>query len=189
MSIMPPKAVAKTLPRRGGLFAGVADNLAALMIGLKYFVNPRRFSIYYPREYPELRQGYRGFIILNKAKCISCAACARICPSAAMKMIRVPVPHPKEPEKTVTKQFPVINYQRCIFCGYCVDICPTEALYHVNYHDIVYDNLAEMFWDLETFQKEPEYRTALEGTPIRLVIHEEYGLVKIPVRGAEENGG
>ena len=136
---MPPKVAVKPLPKRGGLLAGVSDNLAALMIGIKYFLNPKRFSIYYPKEYPELRKGYRGFIILNKQKCISCAACARICPSAAMKMIRVPVPHPKEPEKTVMKQFPVINYQRCIFCGYCVDICPTEALYHVNYHDIVYE--------------------------------------------------
>ncbi len=181
---MAPRPAAKTLPRRGGLIDGVKGNLQAIIVGLKYFLDPKRFTLVYPREYPKLPQGYRGFIILNKQKCISCAACARICPSAAMKMIRVPVKDPKT-GKTRMKQYPVINYQRCIFCGYCVDVCPTEALYHVPYHDVVYENLSEMFWDLETFQKEPEYKTAKEGSPVKFLIHEEYGLVKVP---AEERG-
>ena len=177
---MAPRIGLKSLEKRRTLIDGVRSNIHVLAIGVKYFVNPRRMTLVYPKEYPRLSEGYRGFIILEKKKCISCAACARICPSAAMKMIRVMEPDPKHPEKPRMKQYPVINYQRCIFCGYCVDVCPTEALYHVNYHDVVYDNLADMFWDLETFQREPEYKTALEGRPVRIMVHEELGLVKVP---------
>ncbi len=179
---MPPKAKLRTLPRKGGLFDGAKSNIHVIILGLKYFVNPKRMTLMYPKEYPLLDEGYRGFIILEKKKCISCAACARICPSAAMKMIRVEEQDPRHPDKKRVKQYPIINYQRCIFCGYCVDVCPTEALYHVNYHDIVYDNLADMFWDLETFQREPEYPTASEGIPVKIVVHEELGLMKLPAR-------
>jgi len=179
---MPPRVALKALERRGGIIDGVRSNLHVIILGVKYLVNPRRMTLVYPKEYPQLESGYRGFIILVKKKCISCAACARICPSAAMKMIRVEEPDPRHPERKKMKQYPVINYQRCIFCGYCVDVCPTEALYHVNYHDIVYDNLADMFWDLETFQREPEYKTAKEGQPVKIVIHEEMGLIKVPAK-------
>jgi len=178
---VPARVMVKKPPTRGGLFDSVASNIHVIAVGLKYFLNPRRSTLVYPKEYPKLDEGYRGFIVLEKKKCISCAACARICPSAAMKMVKVPEPDPRHKDRVKMKQYPVINYQRCIFCGYCVDVCPTEALYHVPYHDVVYENLAEMFLDLESFQEPPEYYTAREGRPVRYVIDEEVGLVKVPV--------
>ncbi|MDM7275100.1 MAG: NADH-quinone oxidoreductase subunit NuoI [Thermoprotei archaeon] len=175
---MPPKISLKKLDRRGGLFEGVKSNIHTLALGVKYLVDPQRSTLLYPKEYIEHRPGYRGFIIFIKDKCISCAACARICPSAAMKMVRVTEIDPKHPDKPRQKQYPVINYQRCIFCGFCVDVCPTEALYHVPFHDIVYENLADMFLSLEMFQVEPQRPATSEGLPVVYEVDEIKGLVK-----------
>ncbi|MCE4621763.1 MAG: NADH-quinone oxidoreductase subunit I [Crenarchaeota archaeon] len=182
--MVPPKPVPKTKPRRG-IFHAFKGNLEALMIGVKYFIDPKRFTLIYPKEYNKLREGYRGFIVLIKQKCINCASCARICPAAAMKMIRIPEVDEKTGKQKV-KNWPVIDYRRCIFCGYCVDVCPTEALYHVPYHDVVYQNMAEMYLDLESFQKPPEYKAAEEGIPVRYIVDEERGLVKVPYKEGEK---
>ncbi|MEB3779800.1 MAG: NADH-quinone oxidoreductase subunit NuoI [Desulfurococcales archaeon] len=183
---MPARPVAKALPKRRGLFEGFKGNIAAISLGVKYLIDPKRFTLIYPNEYIKLDPGYRGFIVLEKKKCINCSSCARICPAAAMKMIKLPEPDPRHPGKTKIKLWPVINYQRCIFCGYCVDVCPTEALYHVPYHDIVYENLAEMDWDLETFTKPPDYPTASEGIPVKYIVDEERGLVKVKAQEGEQ---
>ncbi|MCE4624480.1 MAG: NADH-quinone oxidoreductase subunit NuoI [Desulfurococcales archaeon] len=177
---MPPRPVEKHVHPRG-IFSRFKGNLEAIAIGVKYFFDPKRSTLIYPKEYIKLREGYRGFIVLVKNKCISCSSCARICPAAAMKMVKVPVTDPKTGKQRI-KKFPVINYNRCIFCGYCVDVCPTEALYHVPYHDIVYESMEEAVTDLESFQKEPEYKTAKEGLPVRYIVDEVKGLVKIRVK-------
>jgi NADH-quinone oxidoreductase subunit I len=175
---MPARVSLKSLKRRGGLFEGIKSNIQALAVGVKYFIDPQRSTLLYPKEYIEHRPGYRGFIVLIKDKCISCAACARICPSAAMKMVRVTEVDPKHPDKPRQKQYPVISYQRCIFCGYCVDICPTEALYHTPFQDVVYESLADMFLTLEAFQLEPGRPSVSEGSPVMYEVDEERGLIK-----------
>ncbi|MCX8195978.1 MAG: NADH-quinone oxidoreductase subunit NuoI [Acidilobaceae archaeon] len=180
---MPPRVAVKNLKKGGGLFEGVKSNIEALIVGIKYFVDPKRMTLLYPKEYPEHRPGYRGFIVLKKDVCISCAACARVCPSAAMKMVRVTEADPREPGKARQKQYPVINYQRCIFCGYCVDVCPVEALYHLPFHDITYESLADMFLTLEAFQKEPLRPVEKEGSPVVYEFDESAGLVKREKKG------
>lgn len=180
---MPPRISEKRVRKTGGLLDGIVSNVQALAIGVKYFIDPKRMTMFYPAEYLEHRPGYRGFIVLSKEKCISCASCARVCPAAAMKMIRVTEVDPKAPDKPKQKQYPVINYQRCIFCGYCVDVCPTEALRHVPFHDIVYESLGDMITTLESFQIPPERPVEKEGSPVVYEIDEEKGLVKREKKG------
>ncbi|MGC9072142.1 MAG: NADH-quinone oxidoreductase subunit NuoI [Acidilobus sp.] len=181
---MPAKSVIRSVPRATFLGRVVVGNLGALIVGVKYFIDPNRFTLLYPHEYIKLRQGYRGYIVLIFDKCISCASCARICPARAMKMVAINVKD-KRTGRVMKKKYPVINYNRCIFCGYCVDVCPTEALYHVPYHDIVYFNMADMILTLDDIQREPDFITAKEGVPIRYVFDEKRGLVKVSV---EESG-
>lgn len=191
---MPARVEVKKVARRGVLDRVVGGNVGALVLGIKYFLNPNRFTLMYPHEYIKLDTGYRGFIVLIFDKCIGCGSCARICPTRAMRMLFLPQ---KEGEKA-RKKYPVINYNRCVFCGYCVDICPTEALYHVPYHDIVYRSMHDMVLTLEEFQREPEYATAKEGVPVKYIFDERRGLVKVrdegqqPAQGAaqqSEGGG
>ncbi len=182
---MPAKPSPKEVPRATFLGRAVAGNLGALAVGVKYFFDPNRITLLYPHEYIKLRQGYRGYIVLIFDKCISCASCARICPARAMKMVSINV-FDKKLKKYMKKKYPVINYNRCIFCGFCVDVCPTEALYHVPYHDLVYNSMADMVLTLEDFQKEPEFVTAKEGVPVTYIYDEKKGLVKVHY---EEEGG
>ncbi len=172
---MPAKIEVRESPKRGILGRIISGNIGALVMGVKYFLDPNRFTLMYPHEYIKLDVGYRGFIVLIYDKCIGCGSCARICPTRAMRMIFLPQ---KEGERA-KKKYPVINYNRCIFCGYCVDICPTEALYHVPYHDIVYYSMHDLILTLDEFQKEPEYVTAKEGIPVKYIFDERRGLVKV----------
>ncbi|GAB6147667.1 NADH-quinone oxidoreductase subunit NuoI [Stetteria hydrogenophila] len=180
---MAPRYVPRRIPPYSFARA-VSGNISALITGLKYFIAPNRLTLDYPREYVKLRRGYRGFIVLNKSKCIGCEACARICPAAAMKMVKVKE-YDEKRGREVVKKYPVINYQRCIFCGYCVDVCPVEALYHVPVHDVVYFNLEDMKTTLESFQVEPRSPAEGEGVPVKYVFDPVHGLVKVK---AEEGG-
>jgi NADH-quinone oxidoreductase subunit I len=182
--VVPPKPVEKHVHPRG-IFSRFKGNLEAITVGVKYFFDPKRSTLVYPKEYIKLKKGYRGFIVLIKDKCINCGSCARICPAAAMRLIRLPHTDPKT-GKTRMKLWPVINYNRCIFCGYCVDVCPTEALYHVPYSDVVYDNMEVMRRDLDSFQIPPENPVARHGIPVRYIIDEEKGLVKVRVEEVKE---
>jgi len=182
---VPARPVIKRSPRVTFLGRAIAGNLGALIVGVKYFIDPNRITLLYPHEYIKLRQGYRGYIVLKMDLCISCSSCARICPARAMKMLSVQVKD-KKTGRVMKKKYPVINYNRCIFCGYCVDVCPTEALYHVPYHDIVYFNMADMILTLEDIQKEPEFITAKEGVPVKYVYDEKRGLVKVAAEEEEK---
>ncbi|MEB3825751.1 MAG: NADH-quinone oxidoreductase subunit NuoI [Desulfurococcales archaeon] len=179
---MPGKVVYKKTPKPRFLDA-ITGNLGAILIGLKYFANPNRLTMKYPYEYPQLRSNYRGFIVLDMKKCIGCMSCARICPAAAMKMVKVEV---EKAGKKKQMPFPVINYNRCIFCGFCVDVCPTEALYHIPVHDVVYTNMEDMVLDLEKFQEKVESPSVKEGVPVRYLFDPDKGLVKVPIK---EGGG
>ena len=178
---MPGKVVQKETPKPRFINA-ITGNLGAILVGLKYFANPNRFTLKYPYEYIQLRDTYRGFIILDMKKCIGCMSCARICPASAMKMVKVTVEEGKKP-----KPYPVINYNRCIFCGMCVDVCPTEALYHLPVHDIVYLNMDEMDVDLDRFQQKVESPSIKEGVPVRYIFDPEKGLVKVPAKEGGES--
>ena len=76
-------------------------------------------------EYPENREAvtdnYRGIHKLDMKTCISCAACARICPNQTIVMTDVDTDKGK-------KQMPEINLERCLFCALCEEVCPTECL-------------------------------------------------------------
>jgi len=182
---VPARPVIKRTPRVTFLGRAIAGNLGALIVGVKYFIDPNRITLLYPHEYIKLRQGYRGYIVLKMDLCISCSSCARICPARAMKMLSVQVKD-KKTGRVMKKKYPVINYNRCIFCGFCVDVCPTEALYHVPYHDIVYFNMADMILTLEDIQKEPVFITAKEGVPVKYIYDEKRGLVKVAAEEEEK---
>ncbi|MGC9112011.1 NADH-quinone oxidoreductase subunit NuoI [Acidilobus sp.] len=184
---MPARPSLKRVPRATFLGRAIAGNLGALIVGVKYFIDPNRITLLYPHEYIKLRQGYRGYIVLIVDKCISCASCARICPARAIKMVTMDVKD-KKLNRVMKKKYPVINYNRCIFCGYCVDVCPAEALYHVPYHDLVYLNMQDMILNVEEFQKEPEFITAKEGVPVTYVFDEKRGLVKVSVEESSNQG-
>src|SRR5271157_2033053 len=78
-------------------------------------------TLQFPNQKEELADNYRGLHKLDMKTCISCSACARICPNQTINMVDT------ETEKG-TKLMPEINLERCLFCGLCAEVCPTGCL-------------------------------------------------------------
>lgn len=149
-------------------FESLGRHVKAIATGLKYLLFPNRITVYYPEEYIELPDGYRGLIKYYPDRCIQCGLCAMICPAAAMKMYRT---------KADKKGRPGVNYQRCIFCGFCVDICPQNALEMTKVHDVAYERLEEMILLPEKFAEEPVSPAVASGArKLKTVFDEERGL-------------
>ncbi len=78
-------------------------------------------TLEFPERREELTDNYRGIHKLDIKTCISCAACARICPNQTIDMVDI------ETEKG-TKKMPLVNLERCLFCALCEEVCPTKCL-------------------------------------------------------------
>jgi NADH-quinone oxidoreductase chain I len=118
------------------------------MVMIKPLANVFKESLNPPAtlEYPENREAvtdnYRGVHKLDMKTCVSCAACARICPNQTIEMVDT------ETDKG-TKKMPQINLERCLFCALCEEVCPTECLILTKDYDF------ERF-DRREFIKRPE---------------------------------
>ncbi len=104
----------------------------AIREAFKQAIKPDRITIEYPRERRRYPTNFRGFIVFDPEKCISCFRCAQICPANAIQM------------EFYEKAYPSIDYAKCIFCHFCVDSCPTGALKTSKVHDIAFKTLDEM---------------------------------------------
>jgi len=100
----------------------------------------------YTMEYPENRESltdnYRGVEKLDMKTCISCSACARICPNNTITIVDV------DTEKGA-KVMPEINIERCLFCGLCEEVCPPKCLVLTKSYDFER-------YDRREFVKRPE---------------------------------
>ena len=67
----------------------------------------------YPKERPEIPEGFRGRIEWNPETCIFCMLCALNCPANAIAI--------NKEKKTWS-----IDIGKCILCGRCHDVCPTK---------------------------------------------------------------
>ncbi len=78
-------------------------------------------TLQYPEDRESIADNYRGIHKLDMKTCISCGACARICPNQTITMVDV------ETDKG-TKKMPEVNLERCLFCDLCEEVCPTKCL-------------------------------------------------------------
>jgi NADH-quinone oxidoreductase chain I len=99
-------------------------------------------TLEFPEQREQLADNYRGIHKLDMKTCISCSACARICPNVTITMVDTETEHG-------TKIMPEINLERCLFCGLCEEVCPTKCLVLVKNYE-----LEE--YDRRDFIKRPE---------------------------------
>jgi formate hydrogenlyase subunit 6/NADH:ubiquinone oxidoreductase subunit I len=74
-----------------------------------------------PAERQEAVGDSRGVHKLDMKTCISCSACAKICPNDTIRMVET------ETDRG-TKLMPEITLDRCLFCALCEEVCPTRCL-------------------------------------------------------------
>lgn len=111
---------------------------------VKQAIKPDRITVEYPRERRKYPECFRGFIVFEKDKCISCFRCAQICPANAIQM------------EYYENAYPGIDYSKCIFCHFCVDSCPTGALNTSKVHDVAFKSMEEMRLSAKQITKVPE---------------------------------
>jgi NADH-quinone oxidoreductase subunit I len=91
-----------------------------LKVGRQLLEKPS--TLEYPEQKQEMTDNYRGIHKLDMKTCISCSACARICPNQTIVMVET------ETTDKGTKLMPEINLERCLFCALCEEVCPTDCL-------------------------------------------------------------
>jgi NADH-quinone oxidoreductase chain I len=99
-------------------------------------------TLKFPEQREQLADNYRGIQKLDMKTCMSCSACARICPNATITMVDAETEHG-------TKSMPEINLERCLFCGLCEEVCPTKCLVLVKNYELEK-------YDRRDFIKRPE---------------------------------
>lgn len=82
----------------------------------------------FPREKEPLGDNERGMPRLDMPTCVSCTACALICPNRTITMVKVATGRGD-------RLMPQINLERCLFCGLCEEVCPTKCLALTKGHD------------------------------------------------------
>lgn len=78
-------------------------------------------TVEFPDTHEPKLDSYKGLHKLDMKTCISCSACALICPNKTIEMVETPT------DKGV-KKMPQINWERCLFCALCEEVCPTDCL-------------------------------------------------------------
>ncbi|MBE0516659.1 MAG: 4Fe-4S binding protein [Methanophagales archaeon] len=116
----------------------VADKLkthvAALSTAAKEVVLPLNITTHYPRERKRQPACFRGFMLFDPERCISCFQCSFVCPANAIWMKEAPS----------GRYYPTVDHGKCIYCHFCVDTCPGGALKTTKIHDIAFRTMDEM---------------------------------------------
>ena len=101
-----------------------------------------RFTVEFPENREALGDRERCMLRLDMDTCVSCSACARICPNKTITMVEVA-------SELESKKMPQVGIERCLFCGLCEEVCPTKCLTLTKGYDFE-------AYDKRNFIKRPE---------------------------------
>lgn len=121
-------------------------HVSALSTAAKEVVTPLNVTTHYPRERKRQPDCFRGYMLFDPERCISCFQCSFICPANAIWMKEAPS----------GRYYPTVDYGKCIFCHFCVDSCPGGALRTTKIHDVAYRDMDEMVTFTEELVEPPE---------------------------------
>ncbi len=128
------------------VFEHVKRHAEAVKTAIREAIIPESVTCSYPKERRKMPASFRGYLIFDPDRCISCFGCAFICPANAIRM--------KEAEDG--RYYPTIDYGKCIFCHFCLDSCPEGALKPTKIHDVAYRDLDRMLTLTEEMIEPPE---------------------------------
>ena len=90
----------------------------------KYLAQPREIiTVQYPKEKLPIPAGYRGRLVNDVPRCVSCDLCAQNCPPGC-----ITVKWETGPDKKRILTSYEIDMTICLYCGLCTEVCPTECL-------------------------------------------------------------
>ena len=121
-------------------------HVSALSTAAKEMVLPLNVTTHYPRERKRQPACFRGYMLFDPERCISCFQCSFICPANAIWLKEAPS----------GRYYPTVDYGKCIFCHFCLDSCPGGALRTTKIHDVAYKTMDEMVTFTEQMVEPPE---------------------------------
>ena len=120
-------------------------HVAALSTAAKEVVLPLNITTHYPRERKRQPECFRGFMLFEPERCISCFQCSFVCPANAIWLKEAPS----------GRYYPTVDHGKCIYCHFCVDSCLGGALKGTKIHDIAFRTMEEMFVMTEEMVESP----------------------------------
>ncbi|MEE8424604.1 MAG: NADH-quinone oxidoreductase subunit I [Elusimicrobiota bacterium] len=123
----------------GGMFWAL---LKGMRVTFATMLRPA-ITVQYPTEKLTPYSGYRGALLFDADKCISCNLCVKACPSACIFLENAK----NETGKKIAKvEWYSIDFGKCNFCRLCEEACPTKpkSVWHAMDYELVFFRRDEM---------------------------------------------
>jgi NADH-quinone oxidoreductase subunit I len=112
-------------------FQDLAEGIATTLGGLRTtgrfakdnWTGDGRVTVAYPEVQPELAPRFRGHLYNDKAECVVCLACEKICPVDCFTIVGERMENGRMRPAVFD-----IDLSKCISCGLCVKVCDDESL-------------------------------------------------------------
>ena len=132
-----------------------SEILKGLRLTFKHLLAGKSITEQYPREKPDLPDGWRGAIVHLRyddgtEKCVGCALCEAACPSHCITVISAE--RPDLPQKRIAETY-ILDMTRCVFCGFCVQACPVNALAASKEYELATTNKRALIMTKESMLK------------------------------------
>lgn len=116
--------IAEALERTRDVWEALTTAGQGMRVTWKYLTRPDEIiTVQYPREKLEIPPGYRGRLVNDVPRCISCDLCAQACPPGCIHVEW----ETGEDRKRILTHY-TIDMTTCLYCGLCTEACPTECL-------------------------------------------------------------
>lgn len=122
-----------------------------MAVTLKYLLTPA-ITVQYPDQKLATAPRFRGMLVLEPARCISCKLCEKICPDDCIHIEAHPHPQTK---KWVLDKF-ILDFGRCSWCRLCEEACPVndpvkgKVIKHSPEYEVTFRSRREMIYDMMT---------------------------------------
>lgn len=115
-----PSLLAECFNHIGAVCQALVTSAQGMLVTARYLVTPAEIVTFrYPLVKRPVARNYRGRLVNETPRCISCELCAKVCPPQC-----IAIEHEiGADKKRILKRFD-IDMTICLYCGLCTEICP-----------------------------------------------------------------